>query len=390
MKSLYDETKAKKFENDPLALRVYTSQLLGVDSNLVLHGGGNTSVKIDDTLYVKGSGWDLATIQKAGFSPVDLKTLQAMATREALSDAQMVKEQRAALRDESAPNPSIEAILHANIPYAFVDHTHTDAVVTISNTPNGKKIIEELYGPNVLVVDYVMPGFILAKEIYNLTKDLDWDSLEAIILLNHGVFTFNDDAQKSYERMIEIVSTAEAYLDEQTQALPVCQKEILDPDVLDELRQKISALRESEIYIQLNGSDEACYISRIENLHDLIYNGPLTPEHVIRTKPFPLVVDDDVEKGLFEFINRYTEYYETYKSEEHIMLDVAPRYAIVKGIGLLTFGKDEKEASVIMDIATHTVHAMIQSLNLGGWKSLSPKDIFDMEYWELEQAKLKK
>ena len=166
MKSLFDDAIASHYTNDPLAMRVYTSQLLGQSKDLVLHGGGNTSVKIDGILYVKGSGWNLDTIEKGGFSPVDLNVLIEMASREALTDTQMVKEQREAMSDQSFPNPSIEAILHAIIPFDYVDHTHADAVVTLTNTPNGQEIIEELYGKNMLIIDYVMPGFLLAKHIY--------------------------------------------------------------------------------------------------------------------------------------------------------------------------------------------------------------------------------
>jgi rhamnose utilization protein RhaD (predicted bifunctional aldolase and dehydrogenase) len=198
MQSLWDDKKAENFKNDTLAMRVYTSNLLGASQDLVLHGGGNTSVKIDNLLYVKGSGWDLDSIEKEGFPAVDLDVLKEMATRESLSDTQMVKEQKDAMVDKNSPNPSVEAILHAIIPFKFVDHTHADAVVTLTNTPDGKKKIEELYGENMLIIDYVMPGFILAKEIYQKSKDIDWSKLDGLILLNHGVFTFDDDARKAY------------------------------------------------------------------------------------------------------------------------------------------------------------------------------------------------
>ena len=179
MKSLYNDNEAKKYKSD-VALRVYTSRLLGVDSNLVLHGGGNTSVKSkvndEDILYVKGSGWDLSTIEEQGFAPVKLQPLIEMAKLDELTDTNMVKLQRDAMIDETAPNPSIEAILHAIIPFKYVDHTHSDAVVTISNTPNGEVIIKDIY-PNYLIIPYVMPGFILAKTIYDLSKDISWDSV---------------------------------------------------------------------------------------------------------------------------------------------------------------------------------------------------------------------
>jgi rhamnose utilization protein RhaD (predicted bifunctional aldolase and dehydrogenase) len=183
MQNRWNDAEAQSFRDDPLALRVYTSRLLGHDPDLVLHGGGNTSVKVTETdlfdepeeiLYVKGSGWDLATIEAAGFAPVRLKVLKRLAEFEVLSDSDMVRLQRAAMTNPYAPNPSVEAILHAIIPFKFVDHTHTDAVVTITNTPDGEARIRSLYGDRVIYVPYVMPGFILARTIFEMTRDLDW------------------------------------------------------------------------------------------------------------------------------------------------------------------------------------------------------------------------
>ena len=216
MKSLWNDKEASKYKTD-LELRVYTSRLLGQDSSLVLHGGGNTSVKstatnlfgdTEDILLVKGSGWDLATIEGEGFAPVKMEMLLKMAELKELNDPDMVKYQRLAMTNPSAPNPSVEAILHAIIPFKFVDHTHTDAVVTITNTEGGEKKIKELYGDKVLVIPYIMPGFVLAKLIYDMTRDVEWSELEGMVLMNHGLFTFNDDAKKSYEKTIELVDKA--------------------------------------------------------------------------------------------------------------------------------------------------------------------------------------
>jgi rhamnose utilization protein RhaD (predicted bifunctional aldolase and dehydrogenase) len=373
-----------------LAMRVYTSRILGQDEDLVLHGGGNTSVKIDDTLYVKGSGWDLATIEEPGFSPVDLTALQEMATRDHLSDTQMVKEQRAALHDSSAPNPSIEAILHAIIPYDFVDHTHADAVVTLSNTPNGEALIREVYGPNVLIIDYVMPGFILAKHIFEKTKHLDWDTLEGIILLNHGIFTFDDNAKASYDKMIELVSKAETYLEKTTKAPETCKPRTLSDDFMETLQQEASRLRGQSITLSLIDDDACRALASMQNVGHIVHQGELTPEHVIRIKPFPAIIADDPKGDLKRFVQTYEAYFDTHADESHICLDKAPRYAIIKDFGAVAFGKDEKETRVISDIVRHTAKSMLQAEQLGGWTSLKPSDIFDMEYWELEQAKLKK
>jgi len=214
MKSLWNDSEAKNYKTD-LDLRVYTSRLLGRDSSLVLHGGGNTSVKstatnlfgdTEDILYVKGSGWDLATIEAEGFAPVKMDMLLKMAELQELNDPDMVKYQRLAMTNPSAPNPSVEA---------------TDAVVTITNTANGEERIKELYGDKVLIIPYIMPGFVLAKLIYDMTRDVDWSKLEGMVLMNHGLFTFNDDAKKSYEKTIELVDKAERYLDSNNTTLDV-------------------------------------------------------------------------------------------------------------------------------------------------------------------------
>ncbi len=391
MKSTFDDNQATKYSTD-LAMRVYTSQLLGRDMDLVLHGGGNTSVKIGDKIYVKGSGWNLDTIEEPGFPGVDLQTLIQMAKLDTLSDTDMVAQQRNALEDKNSPNPSIEAILHAIIPFKFVDHTHADAVVTISNTPEGEKRLQELYGEKMLLINYVMPGFVLAKEVYEKTKDIDWKSLDGIILLNHGVFSFADEAKTAYEKMINIVDKVEIYLKENARVTTLnfgksfCK---LDESFTDELQSELEKLRGTKIIMKFGSSIEAVNFSKLENLDDIFKNGPLTPEHVIRTKPFPAIINENIKEGLDAFISRYKKYFKTHAKDE-IMLDLAPRYAIIKGVGFVALGKDEKEAGIIFDIISHTISAMTKAQNMGGWKSLKPSDIFDMEYWELEQAKLAK
>ena len=386
MKSLWDDNEAQKYQNDPLAMRVYTSQLLGSSQDLVLHGGGNTSVKIDNLLYVKGSGWNLDTIEKEGFPAVDLDVLKEMATRKSLTDTQMVAGQREAMVDKSAPNPSIEAILHAIIPFNYVDHTHADAVVTITNTPNGKKMIQDLYGENMLVIDYVMPGFILAKKIYDETRNVDWATLDGIILLNHGVFTFDDNAQIAYEKMIKIVTQAETFLGNLSVDEVDCS---LTEDQIEMLETRISHLRRTDVIATIIDTKEACYFSKLKNIDEIVNKGPLTPEHVIRTKSFPMIAKRDLNKDLENFIQGYKQYFFEHAKDE-TMLDLAPRWAVIKNRGVVVFGTNEQENQILSDIISHTINAILKAEKLGGWRSLRRKDIFDMEYWELEQAKLRK
>jgi len=390
MTSLFDSCTAAQYRNDPLGMRVYTSQLLGQSNELVLHGGGNTSVKIDNTLYVKGSGWNLDTIEKGGFSPVDLGVLLEMATRESLSDTQMVAEQRAAMSDQNFPNPSIEAILHAIIPYDYVDHTHADAVVTLTNTPEGKALVQELYGENMLIIDYVMPGFELAKHIYEITRTIDWNALTGMILMHHGVFTFDNDARRAYEKMIDIVTVAETYLAEHvTLACGDCEGKG-DKAIAEAVGIEAAKLRGCDLFPMLIDSPRAQLFSILPNLETLVKKGGLTPEHVIRIKPFPAIIDGDIAKGIEQFAQEYKSYFDANASSEHICLDLAPRYAVIKGMGVVVLGKDEKESRIIGDIVKHTITAILSAEQLGGWKSLSLDKMFEMEYWELEQAKLKK
>jgi len=220
MKSLWDDNEASAQSNDPLVLRVYTSNLIGQDENLVLHGGGNTSVKAtrknlfgeeEEILFVKGSGWDLANIKPEGFSPLKLQMVQRLAELEVLSDSDMVRELKTALINPQAPPPSVEAILHALIPYQFVDHSHADVVVMLCNVIRSEQKLQEVFGPRVLFIPYVMPGFILARKVYEQTRDLHWKDYDALILMHHGIFTFADSARQSYEYMIDYVSKAENF-----------------------------------------------------------------------------------------------------------------------------------------------------------------------------------
>jgi rhamnose utilization protein RhaD (predicted bifunctional aldolase and dehydrogenase) len=390
LKNLWTNEEAQKYKSD-LELRVFTSNLLGRSDELVLHGGGNTSVKSkvdgEDILYVKGSGWDLVSIKEEGFAPVKLDTLIEMAKLESLSDSDMVSQQKVAMIDKSAPNPSVEAILHAIIPFKFVDHTHADAVVTISNNKNGIENIKKVF-PNFLIIPYVMPGFILAKTIYDMAKGYDWASSDGIILHNHGIFTFDDDAKKSYDKMIVAVSLAENFLEDNVK-LEIPTLEAMEFD-LSELKTIISKEKGYDVVLKVNQDKEALYYASLNNLKENVTKGVLTPEHIIRTKKVPLVLENsDIQSAIKEYKKQYKAYFDKYAKDE-ICLNPAPNYAVIKEFGVVCFGKDEKEANIINDIVSHTISAILKAQKLGGFVSISEKDSFEMEYWELEQAKLKK
>ncbi len=406
MRSLWDDNEARAFASDALALRVYTSRLIGRETSLVLHGGGNTSVKAKasdlfgdehDAVWVKGSGWDLATIERGGFAPLRLDVVRRMADLPSLSDSRMMEMLRAALLDPNAPNPSVEAILHAVIPFAFVDHTHADAVVTITNTPKGVERIGEIYGNRIFIVPYVMPGFILAREVYGMTKDIDWAEVEGIILLNHGVFTFGDDARTSYERMIQVVTEAEDYLDlnaplasddeDGADAAALARGDLVE---LARIRRAVSKSAGAPLVALHDGNPLHVAFSSRADVAEVAARGPLTPDHVIRTKRTALVAGKDVVAGVEQYAKEYRAYVDRNKEDALTALDPAPRWAVWPHRGTVALGRTLADAGIARDIVAHTVPAIARAELLGGWKALPEDDVFDVEYWELEQAKLKR
>ena len=400
MKNLWNDAEAQVL-NDDLALRVYTSRLLGQDPSLVLHGGGNTSVKITETnivgeqeeiLYVKGSGWDLISIEKAGFSPVRMSHMVKLGELESLSDPQMVNELKTQLTNSLAPAPSVETILHAILPFKYVDHTHADAVVTISNTSNGEDRIREIYGSRVVVVPYVMPGFDLSKDVGRLFSEQVTNETEGMVLLNHGIFSFGSTAKEAYDRMIDLVDLAEQYLINQNAwevGKPVGSIKA-DPirNKVAQLRSEISSTIGHPVLLNLTNSEQGADFSNRDDVVDIATRGPVTPDHVIRTKRIPMVGRD-----VDAYIKAYKLYFETHEpnaKERKTMLDPAPRVILDQEFGLCAVGKNMSEIGIISDLYEHTMQCILRAEKLGGWQALPASDIFDLEYWDLEQAKLQK
>lgn len=395
MKSLWDDRVASQCKTS-LELRAYTSRLLGQSADLVLHGGGNTSVKgfvpnifgeSEEIIYIKGSGHDLKTIRENGFAPARLEYLKKLGALESLSDSDMMRELKCALTNPQAPAPSVEAILHAIIPHKYVDHTHADAVVTISNTVGGEAKIRSIYGDEILILPYIMPGFILARQVYEATRELDWGKCRGIILLHHGVFTFAEDARDSYEQMLHIVTTAEQYIARQkaTDFSPVN----LDPMPALEfarLRKHVGRARGGPVVARFTASDFAA----LPNVEDCSRRGPVTPDHVLHTKRVPMLMTGSHPDDVDRYVQEYRAYFERHADAGLICLDPAPRWAVCKRRGIASFAVDGKRLQVCTDIVAHTVKAIQCGEQLGGWQALPEKDIFELEYWELEQAKLKK
>ena len=385
--------------NQELNKRIFTSNLLGKDKKLVLHGGGNTSVKIteDDIfgnpleiLYVKGSGFDLENINEEGFSPVKLLPLKELSKIDQLTDLQMVNELLVNMTRASAPTPSVEAILHAIIPFKFVDHTHADAVVTITNSVNGEQIIREIYADTVIVVPYIMPGFDLAKLCLKYLENELTDKIIGIVLLNHGIFSFGQSAEESYERMIDLVKIAEDYLSKNAPIEKQVKSYKIDNLRLEiaELRKVISQTAGFPVILKRYTDDKSIEFCSRSDLNVISQQGPATPDHVIRTKRVPMV-GKDVKKYAAEYLDYFYEN-EPLAKERKKILDPAPRVILDPLIGFCAVGKTAKDVEIVADIYSHTMDIISKAELLGGYKALSAKDIFDVEYWELEQTKLNK
>ncbi len=429
MKSLWSAAEAAH-HTSPLALRVYSSQLLGRDPSLVLHGGGNTSVKlreadvlgeVADILYVKGSGWDLETIREPGFAPVRLQHLLRLAELESLSDPQMVNELATHLTRAGAPAPSIEAILHAVLPYRFVDHTHADALLTVTNTVDGADRIREIFGRDVVVIPYVMPGFELARLCAREFARQSHAGTLGMVLLQHGIFSFGDSARESYERMIALVGRAEAYLETHgasprarpdlvartahalrpgngvlqttggaTPAAGAPEAPLAEPDrlALARLRHDLSNCAGWPLIVTVHSDEKFLAFARRSDLDRISQQGPATPDHVIRTKRVPLI-GTDVEayaQGYRQYFARNAER----SGEAKTMLDPAPRVVLDPAFGLACAGRTARDAQIVHDLYDHTIDVILGATALGGYRALSEAELFAVEYWDLEQAKLKR
>ncbi len=400
MQSLWNSDEAAACGTDLLSQRIFSSRLLGRDPALVLHGGGNTSVKAVvrdffgdevEVLYVKGSGGNLATLGAEGFPAVKLEVLRRLAELSRLTDAEMVREQRAAMLDPSGPNPSIEAVVHAVLPHRFVDHTHADAVIALSNQPQGAALVRETWGDRVIVVPYVMPGFFLAKAVRELIQGADWSRVEGLILMHHGVFTFGDSAEQSYARMIRLVSEAEEALERRgggAGAVAQAAAE-LDPGDLRQLaaiRRAVSRVRGQAVLAVTDSSLAAAGFANRADAGDLACRGTLTPDHSIRMKRAPVVLGKD--GAIAAFAADYVESHARLQTGQP-SLDAAPRWGIWPGKGTIAFDSTLGGVGIIGDIARHTVRTIQQAEAAGGWSALPERDLFEIEHWDLEQAKLR-
>jgi len=403
------------FEQD-LADRVYTSQLIGLVPDLVMHGGGNTSCKTTttdlfgnkvDVLCVKGSGWDLGTIQARGLPAVKLAPLLDLRKLDRLSDEDMVNIQRANLIDSTSPNPSVETLLHAFLPQKFIDHTHATPFLTLANLPHAKEAMIEIFGAKMALVPYVMPGFELAKTaalIYDQSSEI-----EGLLLEKHGYFTWGQSAKESYLKVIQHTNMVEEWLN-QHRAGPKVQaaslgKRLGEREVnsfLQNLRGGLmNALSENATppVLHLISSDTALDFLDRDDIDLLSKAGVATPDHVIRTKPHPLLLRSaDIKKGkpqIVKCIKAYIKGYEKYFARHSgvslvpkKMLSPLPNLVWAQGVGLIGVASSASAAKVVTDLAQQNIKVMADGVDAGGFHPVKAQDLFDLEYWSLEQAKL--
>ncbi len=397
--------------NEDLALRVYTSRLIGREPSLVLHGGGNTSVKTtlpDDlgeptaVLCVKGSGSDLAELEPEGLPAVRLATLVALRRRASLSDEDMVNAARVRLLDAGAPNPSVETLLHAFLPHAFIDHSHADAILALVDQPDAEVRCQEIFGERLAIVPYVMPGFALAKlaaEVYERAP-----ACEGLLLLQHGLFTFGATAREAYERHVAAVTLAESVIEQHRAkvSLAVIPRPDVDWPALAPMLRGMLGQGQRRYVFDLRQSARIRAFVDDDALSELATRGPITPDHVIRTKPWPLLLDPGralgsveahVDTALQAFRARYHGYVRHQTEQTGIAkvpLDPDPRVILVTGLGLVGVGVDAKAAAIAADLYDHTIKVVRDAEAVGCYHALPERDLFDMEYWSLEQAKLGK
>lgn len=383
--------------NGVLAECVYGSRLLGAEDALVLHGGGNTSVKVAETdlygepvdvLYVKASGFDLVDIDLDGFAALDLKRVRRLVELKSLSDSAMQDELRGSLLRANAPTPSVEAILHAVIPNPAVQHAHPNVLLSIANTVGGEDKVKALYGDRAVVVPYAMSGFKAATAAATAFSREATEQTEAVVLMNHGIFTFGENTHQAYTRMIDLVSEAEQYLEQNAAGAGSPQPENgpgpINRIELASLRKDISAAAGRPVILTRHEDDLSWAFAQRDDLGVVAMQGPATPDHVIWTKRVPMLGRD-----VATYAKEYEAYFDEHSAGRNLqMLDPAPRIVLDPQFGMLSSGPDLAAQTAAGDIYLQIINVIEQAEGLGGYSAISPRDIFDLEYWELEQAKL--
>src|SRR5215472_12997227 len=322
----------------------------------------------------------------------------------------MVRVQRANLPDPSAPNPSVETLLHAFLPHKYIDHTHSTALLSLTDQPDGAVRCADLYGRRLGFVPYIMPGFLLAKKAAEVFEADP--AIEGLVLLKHGIFTFGDTAREAYERMIAAVTLAEEQLARRRRTVfsparlpstvaavakvaPILRGAcaLADPAGSGADKRFVLEFRSSSAVLNYVNGAELGHYGRA---------GVATPDHTIRTKNYPLIVPPPepdrldtfrrtVRDEVDRFVTEYQAYFAHHNARQAIPkreLDPMPRVILVPGLGIFGLGRTARDARIAADIAESTVETVTDAEAVGRFESVSAADLFDIEYWSLEQAKL--
>jgi rhamnose utilization protein RhaD (predicted bifunctional aldolase and dehydrogenase)/NAD(P)-dependent dehydrogenase (short-subunit alcohol dehydrogenase family) len=401
-----------------LALRIYTTRLLGRDPKLVLHGGGNTSAKTRahdllgaevEVLRVKASGADMAAIEPHDLPAVRLVPLRELRALEAIADDALVAVERTNLLDPTAPNPSVEIMLHAFLPHKFVDHTHATAVLSVIDQPNGEERSAEVFSGRLAFVPYLMPGFGLAKkaiDVFERAKPSD-----GLILSKHGIVTFGETAREAYERMIEMVSLAEDFIARNSKPIVFARlsREIAPVAAVAPVVRGVCSLKDEKtegawrrLVLEFRTHNAVLDFFAATDPARVGQAGVATPDHTIRTKNWPLVLPhpqigklDDFARAAREAADAFAAHYRNYFKRHNkragggkLELDPLPRVVLMPGLGLFGLGRTKRDAIIAADIAEEWIAVVRDAERIGRFESISEADMFDCEYWPLEQAKL--
>ncbi len=382
MQCLWNEVDAACCDGE-LALRAYSSRLLGGDDSLVLHGGGNTSVKRNEggarVLYVKGTGSDLAGVDEHAFTPLRLDGVLQVLQRDSLGNADMMHALDACLARRPAPRPSIETLLHAGLPFRFVEHTHADSVLAAMNVQNIEAVHAEVYGDSAPLVPYHHSGHALARACMAVFDARRTPNPIGLVLAFHGIVAFGDDARESYAHMIELVTRAENYLRARNAwAIMPGAVAAATPDAtaLDKLHREINAEAGVPLVMHVVNDAQCMAFARRADLAEISQQGPATPQHAVYTKRVPMLGRD---------VRAYATHYRAYL-DQHLgtaasaLIDAAPRIALDAEFGLCAFGTSARSAQIAAEMYQHDIAVITRASAHGRYRSAPPAAIAQAEF----------
>ena len=411
MRSRWNDAEAANVSG--IDLLVYASRLVGAETSLVVWGGGNTSIKTReqdhrgrdiDVLRVKGSGSDLKSVQRKDFPGVRMDDILALLPREDMGDQEMVSYLAHALQDPGGVRPSIETLLHGFVAAPAVVHTHADAIVSLTNNDRARATLTDVYGKDVIALDYRRPGFRISRDVADAIRE--HPEARALLLSKHGTICWGATIKEAYESTIELISRAEDAIAARRRGrqvfgpprvtpMPPAERRAAALALAPRLRGQLSAGRrvvmrfdDSAPVLEFASSSEAAALSQV---------GPATPDHTIYTKRLPAYVAasgrpeslaSEVTAGVEGFVAEYTRYFEAHREPGADLTDPFPRVVLVPGLGMFTAGKDKRTAGIVDDIYHHTIDVIGNASAFGRYTSLSAKDAYDVEYWPLELYKL--